>query len=143
MPSPTDSDQNWALQPRSSSVISVTLGPSAEEQATCFFFQNYVAEDDPLGASGSYQFLIDIYGCEEIGIALADSVSSLGMVGLANFWKAPSIKVKAHAKYNSALRTLASHLRDVEKAKSDQTLIATLLLGLYEVSLMAYDTGYY
>jgi hypothetical protein len=84
---------------------------------------------------------MDVYRCEEIGNALADSVSSLGMFGLASFWKAPSIIYNARLKYVSALRTLASHLRNKEEAKTDQTLIATMLLGLYEVGLAIHDTN--
>jgi hypothetical protein len=121
-------------------VFNISLAPSADDQATCFFFQNYVPGNDPFGDRGTFQFLMDVYRCEEIGDALADSVSSLGMVGLASFWKAPSIIHNARLKYVSALRTLASHLRNKEEAKTDQTLIATMLLGLYEVGLAIHDT---
>ena len=82
---------------------------------------------------GHVDYLSDIYSTEEIGSGLADSVTSLGMVGLANFWKAPNIMSNAVIKYNSAMRTISSQLRNVEEAKSDQTLISILLLGLYEV----------
>jgi hypothetical protein len=82
---------------------------------------------------GHIDYLSDIYSSEEVGSGLADSVASLGMVGLANFWKAPNIMSNAVIKYNSAMRTVSSQLRDVEQAKFDQTLISILLMGLYEV----------
>lgn len=115
-------------------VISFGLGTSPDEQATCFFFQNYVLQED-MFSRGNFQYLSEIYGCEEIGGALADSVASLGLVGLAHFWGASNILANATTKYNSALKTISSQLRTIEGAKSDQTIIAIMLLGLYEVCI--------
>jgi hypothetical protein len=57
------------------------------------------------------------------------------MVGLANFQGAPNIMSNANAKYHSAFRTVSEQPRDVDQAKSDQTLISIMLLGLYGVRL--------
>lgn len=84
-------------------------------------------------SKGPLDYLSDLYGSEEIGSGLADSVAALGMVGLANFWKAPNIMSNAAVKYNSAMRTISSQLRDVEEAKLDQNMVSILLMGLYEV----------
>jgi hypothetical protein len=117
------------------SPFSLSLGTSAEDQATCFFFQNYILGGKDV-FKGHVDYLSEIYSTEEVGSGLADSVASLGMVGLANFWKAPNIMSNAVIKYNSAMRTISSQLRDAEQAKADQTLIAILLMGLYEVLLI-------
>ena len=109
------------------------LGTSAEEQAACFFFRNYVLEEEKFH-NGNFQYLSDLYACEEIGESLAETVACLGLVGLAGFWKASNIMSSAKAKYNSALRLVSSRLRSVEEAKSDQTLVAVMLLGLYETN---------
>lgn len=131
----TEDELSWAMRTTTMAPIySVTLGPSADDQATCFFMQNYVSVNQLSGDIGTFQFLFDIYGSEEVGGSLSNSVASLGMVGLANFWKAPNIIHNSRIKYNSAMKTLATHLRNIEEAKADQTLIATLLLCLYEVS---------
>ncbi|KAH7403214.1 hypothetical protein BKA64DRAFT_641219 [Cadophora sp. MPI-SDFR-AT-0126] len=114
-------------------VISLGLGTSPEQQATCFFFQNYVLQRD-MCSRGNFQYLPDIYGCEEVGEGLADSISSLGLVGLAHFWGASSILAYATAKYNSALMTISAELRSLKGAKSDQTMAAIMLLGLYETN---------
>lgn len=129
---PVVSDIKWAIPRATPPVFSRSLIPSAEDQATCFFFQNYVTQPDSL-SQGTLEYLSDIYGTEEIGSALADAVSSLGMVGLANFWKAPNINLTARFKYSTAVKTLSAQLRHTEEAKADQTLVATILLGLYEV----------
>jgi hypothetical protein len=108
------------------------LGVFLDDQATCYFFHNYVLERDQF-VRGNFQYLSDVYGGEEVGIGLSDSVAALGMAGMAHFWKSPNIMANAHMKYNSALRQISTQLRHVEEAKSDQTLIAVMLLGLYEV----------
>jgi hypothetical protein len=115
------------------SFISPDLVTSADDQASCFFFRNYVLEEHRYN-NGNFQYLSDIYGCQQIGTGLADCVTALGMAGLANFWKSPNIMVNANMKYNSALRQISSRLRDIEQAKSDQTLVTVMLLGLYEVT---------
>lgn len=117
------------------SISSIELGTSVEDQATAFFFRNYVLKEEKYH-SGNFQYLTEVYGRQEVGECLSDSVVALGMVGLSNFWKASSIMSTATAKYNSALRLVSSRLRDVDEAKSDQTLITVMLLGLYEVSLL-------
>ncbi|KAB8298689.1 hypothetical protein EYC80_000866 [Monilinia laxa] len=117
---------------RRTAPFTLGLSTSAAEQAACYFFRNYVLEDK--STSGSFQYLHDIYGNEIIGPALIDSIESLGMVGLANFWKSPDLHFHAHRKYNSALRLVSSRLRNEEEARADQTLVAVMLLGLYETN---------
>ncbi|KAK0127531.1 hypothetical protein ONS96_007065 [Cadophora gregata f. sp. sojae] len=109
------------------------LGTSPGEQATCFFFQNYVFQQD-FSFRGNFQYLLEIYEQEDVKDGLADSISALGLAGLAHFWGAPSILAFASAKYNSALLTISSQLRTIEGARSDQTMAAIMLLGLYETN---------
>lgn len=117
-------------------ITPLTPGPSTSsaEQAKCYFFRNYVLEDNSM--SGSFQYLYELYDNELIGPALTDSIECLGMVGLANFWKASEFQFQANKKYNSALRLVSLRLRNEEEARADQTLVAVMLLGLYEVILM-------
>lgn len=82
---------------------------------------------------GDFQYLPELYANEEVETALTQSIVSLGTAGLAHFWGAPNMLSQAHARYNSALRLVSSLLRNMEDAKADQTLIAVMLLGLYEV----------
>lgn len=120
------------FQPSESGFVPYGLGPSADDQATCFFFRNYVLGDYKYG-SGDLQYLPEIYANEEVGTALSESIISLGMVGIAHSMGALNIMSQAQSKYNSTLRLVSSLLRNIEDAKSDQTLISVMLLGLYEV----------
>ncbi|KUJ18922.1 uncharacterized protein LY89DRAFT_582364 [Mollisia scopiformis] len=114
-------------------VLTINPSFSAEEQATCFFFENYVVGND-IFATGSFEFLPDVYFTTDVGSALSDSLTAIGLVGLAHFYKASSLMLNATFKYNSAMRTLSSQLRSMEQAKSDQTFIAIMLLAYYEVN---------
>ncbi len=107
---------------------------SAEDQATCFFFHNYVLPDDVV-VQGNYRYLYNVYSNQEIENTLADSITALGLSGLAHFWKSSSIMFTSNITYNRALRNLSTQLRDIKTAKADQTLIAVMMLGLYEVSV--------
>jgi hypothetical protein len=102
-----------------------------EEFATCFFFMNYVLDDQC--SRGTFQHLTDIYRRETVSTSLADAVSSIGTAGLAHFYKDPSVMVNANKKYSSALSSVSILLRDSISAKEDQTPMAVVLLGLYEV----------
>jgi hypothetical protein len=124
-----------AVQTLGHNLLPCQLSTPGEDQATCFFFRNYVLEDYKYGG-GNFQYLPEIYANDEVGTVLSQSIVSLGMVGLAHFWGASSILSQAQAKYNSTLRLVSSLLRNIEDAKADQTLIAVTLLGLYEVILL-------
>ena len=91
--------------------------------------------DSSSAMKGYYQYLPVIYSNEVVGSALQDTVSCLGMAGLAHFWNAPSIMVHANIKYNKAMQTVSSKLRDIEEAKSDQVMAAILMLAFYEVRI--------
>lgn len=116
-------------------VLTINPSFSTEEQATCFFFENYVLGSDGV-ANGSFQFLPNVYCNSDIDSSLSDSLTALGLVGLAHFYKSSDLMVNAVFKYNSAMKTLSSQLRDMEAAKSDQTFISIMLLGYYEVSFL-------
>jgi hypothetical protein len=105
------------------------LSTPVEEQATCFFFQNYVLDD----FKGYYSYVPRIYSALPAGSALADAITSLGMAGIANSKKDTKLMINANFKYTSALHTINAALRDPEEVKTDQTLVAVMLLGLFEV----------
>jgi hypothetical protein len=113
------------------SPLSLSLGTSPEDQATCFFFQNYVLGPQQVG---NFDYLSDLFASEEIGRGLADTIAAIGMSGLANFWNAPNLMSHAAVKYNCAMRTISSQLKDPQEYKSDQTFVSILMMGLYETN---------
>ena len=108
---------------------------STEAQATCFFFGNYVLGTEMLNTCGNFQYLSAIYARQSVGVPLRQAVSAIGLAGLSNFWQAPIIMTQARRAYCSALRLVNSGLCNVEEAKSDQTLVAIIMLSCYEASM--------
>ena len=109
-----------------------TLSVSVHDQATCFFFYNFVVVD--LGLSrGHLDELPTLIQCPGNG-ALVATVTSVGMAALSNTKSAPQVMVAARQSYAKALRLINAALRDPVESKTDQTLSAILLLGLFEVS---------
>jgi len=82
---------------------------------------------------GNYQYLPTIYSDQPIGTPLRQAIAALGLAGLSNFWKAPHIMAQANKAYAMALQTVNVSLGNIEEAKSDQTVVTIMLLGLYEV----------
>jgi hypothetical protein len=92
---------------------------SAEDQATCFFFGNYVLGTEMLNTCSNFQYLFAIYANRPVGAPLRQAVSAIGLAGLSNFWKAPIIMIQARRAYCSVLRLVNSGFCNVEEAKSD------------------------
>jgi hypothetical protein len=126
---PFDPNTSWSP---AQYFISPPLFPSANEQATCFFFQNFVLED-PCDSRGQFDYLPRMYQTSKVNKVLEEAVLALGLAGLANRTKASKVMIKANVKYTMAVHAVSSVLSEMEQAKADQTLIAVMLLSLYEV----------
>ena len=127
--SPLSPNSRWSPTPY---FITPPLSPSTDEQATCFFFQNFVLEDT-CASRGHFDYLPGIYRNSKVNKVLEDAVLALGLAGLANRMKVSTVMVKANLKYVMAVRSVSSVLSEIEEAKADQTLISVMLLSLYEV----------
>ena len=112
-------------------VVPLPLQVPAEDQASCFFFSNYV---EPANAHNSmYEYLPAMYGSTHRDSALFFVITALGLAGLSNHKCAPQLMSEATLRYDAALHLVNEMLGDPVTAKADQTLVSILLLGLYEV----------
>ena len=111
-----------------------TLGVSAEQQAVCFFFSNYVLEPSKPGNS-VYEYLPTFYNHESGKSPLSCVIVALGLAGLSYRKSEPSLLLASKSVYSSALHLTNEALRNPVTAVTDATLISVLLLGLYEVCL--------
>lgn len=108
------------------------LVPPIEDQANWFFFNNYYEE----GAGfykGSFTDLPSIYSQLEEGNALSKAITSVGLASLSNIRNDPRARVSSRREYVSAIRLVNAALADPLEVKKDQTILAVMLLGLYEV----------
>jgi hypothetical protein len=116
-----------------------TLEVSAEEQAVCFFFSNYVLEPSKPNKS-LYNYLPAFYNHESGKSPLSCAIAALGLAGLSYRRSEPSLLSASKSVYSSALRLTNEALRNPITAVTDATLISVLLLGLYEVCLYPLST---
>ena len=66
------------------------------------------------------------------------TIASVGMAGISNVKKDPHLMAAARQKYISALRMTNIALQDPVSARTDQTLTAIVLLGIFEVCIPRY-----
>ena len=103
-----------------------------EEQASCFFFHHFVA-DDPSTPIGYARYLPKIYNLDSAYANLPGIITSIGLAGLSNLKSSPETMVLARKKHTAVLRSLNSSLQDPKTATTDATFLTVLLLGLFEV----------
>ena len=115
-----------------------TLEVSAEQQAVCFFFSNYVMEPSKSGKY-VYDCLPTFYNQESGKSPLSCATTALGLAGLSYRRSEPCLLFAAKSVYSSALHLTNEALRNPVTAVTDATLISVLLLGLYEVCLHPFN----
>ena len=109
-----------------------SLSVPLEEEATYYFFHNFVSED-PTTATAYSQVLPDLYRQNSPFSALSKIIDAIGFAGIANMKHAPKLMVAAGQKYAKVLRAITASIQDSKEASTDQTLMAVMLLGLFEV----------
>ena len=102
-----------------------TLLPTIEERAESFFFATHVAGIDGLAAGDA------MFG-PKIDQVLLSSMKAVGLASLANYAHAPDLMRKAKKQYLTAIQLTNTALRSSVDVKKDSTLLATVILSIYE-----------
>jgi hypothetical protein len=112
--------------------VHLHLFHSPEDEATCFFFQNYVWTDlaTPYNHLECLPLIFD--QTKEMG-ALSGIVISIGTAGISNIRKDPELMHSAKENYLLTMRRTQILLKDQGQIQEDQTLLVVLLLALFEV----------
>ena len=130
--SATDSSAEHALVGEGTTVtirgVSVPLG----DVATNYFFYNFVSEN-PTSLTTLSHVLPTVYQRGSSFGALSKIVEAIGLAGISNVKHAPQLMVAAGQQYARVLRAITASIQDSKGASTDQTLIAVMLLGLFEV----------
>jgi hypothetical protein len=106
-----------------------------EDQAACHFVSNFILVPRQDGTRGFMEFVLPLMKGEGPNGPLSHAFKACAYATLGNRPNAVAsgIAEQAIGKYQDALRSIQSVLQDPEESKSDATLAAVLLLGLYEV----------
>ena len=108
------------------------LSVPLEDEATFYFFHNFVSEETT-GVTAYSHLLPTLYRQNSSFSALRKIVDAIGLASIANVKHAPELMVAAGQNYARVLRAITASIQDSKEASTDQTLIAVMLLGLYEV----------
>ena len=108
------------------------LSVPLEDQSTYYFFHNFVSAD-PATLSAYSHVLPILYGQKSSFSTLPKIIDAIGLAGISNMNHAPELMVAAGQKYARVLRAINASIQDPKEASTDQTLIAVMLLSLFEV----------
>lgn len=115
---------------------------SIEDQGSNFFFHHFVMAGST-SPSSYFDFLPLMYHSESaLGAApnpLPGVIKAIGMAGISNMQSspAPTTMAATRQKHTSVLRALNVALQDPRTAGADSTLVAVMLLGLFEVRALS------
>jgi hypothetical protein len=113
------------------------LNPTSQERGTAYFFSRYVAIDEN-SSHQRFDFVYDVWKPvslvpeRQVDGVLA-SMSAVGLIGLANMTRSPEAADAARNAYGTALRLTNQALRDPAEAVKDTTMLAILILSLFEM----------
>jgi hypothetical protein len=130
---PTTSQEEEGHSDQLSNFISRPLSPSLEQQALCFLSNYVLIPRQPYCSRGYLEYLLPLYRSSGPDCHLSLAVSA---VAIASFGSRPDAKAllrHARQRYGKALCLTNAALRDPIDVKTDSTLMAVMLLGLYEV----------
>jgi hypothetical protein len=105
--------------------------PSIEDQALGFFIGNYVAQP-AFVPRGHFEWVTELLAQPVKEDILVHSVKAASLAGFANTTKNQAIMQQAQAAYGTALRMTNAALSVKQTAIKDSTLIAVILLGMFE-----------
>ena len=107
---------------------------SLEEQMVHVYFKNFsILYQNQDTVRGFLPYLVPMYGRSEDGSALRVATRATALCALSQLPGLKHLAYRATAQYSKSIMAVASALQDPVKACSDETLQATLLLGLFEV----------
>lgn len=114
-----------AVRSRAPKAIPANISPPINDQARDFFFSQYV-----FGKTGAFDY-IQSFSLEN-DQHLGDSITAVSLAHFSTKANSVDVMTKARIKYISALRLLNRALQTPELVTKDATLLAILLLDLFE-----------
>ncbi|KFX91973.1 hypothetical protein V490_05618 [Pseudogymnoascus sp. VKM F-3557] len=130
---PTASDA-LIVSSRSEQVPS-TLSIPVEQVASHYFFTNFVATSDNGASIGLTDYIIPLAQASPSNKHLSLAFSAASLAAFGNRPSGKALLTKAQEQYSKAIRHVNDALRDPVATKTDETLAAVMLLGMYETIL--------
>jgi hypothetical protein len=120
---------NWSIEPR----LSYSLSPSDHDNATSFFFRNYIVKQrHPDSTRGFLEVLHDLYNGANPSSLLHQATHAVSLASYSNFHKSNTLRSEGRKLYGKALKRLNSSIHSPQVVSSDETLMSILLFAFYE-----------
>lgn len=132
---PSPDSGSWPSTPMIAMLYNVN--PTSQERGTAYFFSRYVAVDEN-SSHQRFDFVYDVWKPvslvpeRQVDGVLA-SMSAVGLIGLANMTRSSEAADAARKAYGTALRLTNQALRDPIEAVKDTTMLAILILSLFDM----------
>ena len=112
-----------------------SLSVPLEDEATYHFFYNFLPNDHSSDDSrNAYTSVLpNLHRQDSSFGVLPKIVNAIGLAIISNMKHSPEVMVAASQGYAGALRAINSSIQNPSSATTDQTLIAVMLLGVFEV----------
>jgi hypothetical protein len=115
----------------------VTLLAPLIDQGIAYFMSHYaIGLDQPSIQSEAYHKHLATNGFHPL---VATSMTALGLAGVANIYRDSALKSKATRWYLDAIKMTNSAITHPKEVKSDTTLLAITLLGMFEATTNEYS----
>ncbi|OCK84498.1 hypothetical protein K432DRAFT_378513 [Lepidopterella palustris CBS 459.81] len=117
------------------------LAPSAETQATAFFFRNFVLlPQQAESMRGFLELLVPLYNQSMPFSALHLATHAVSLSTLGNYPGRHQLLRDASVAYGQALKKVKQALEDPVESKADETVLAILMFSLYEAIVSTNET---
>jgi hypothetical protein len=110
--------------------VLVQLCQPVNELGANFFFSKYTFNESPF-AGDYHDWLTRSYF--DNGLIIQAAIEAVGTAALSNVYCAPHLASASQERYCNALAAINRALSDPTEAIADTTLMAIILLGLFEV----------
>ncbi|KAF9733475.1 White-opaque regulator 1-like protein 1 [Paraphaeosphaeria minitans] len=115
--------------------IPPTIVLAPEFEAISFFFRNFITlPQEAESMRGYLELLVPLYNRAQPSSALHLATSAVALATCGNYPGRQHLLHDAATTYGKAIRKLKEDLKHPHLAKSDESVLATLLFSLYEVS---------
>ena len=112
-----------------------SLSGSLEDEATYHFFYKFLPNDHNTDHfRNTYSSVLPSLHRQDSSFGVIPKiVNAIGLASISNMKHSPEVMVAASQQYAGALRAINSSIQSSSLATTDQTLIAVMLLGVFEV----------
>ncbi|RAL09347.1 Zn(II)2Cys6 transcription factor [Aspergillus homomorphus CBS 101889] len=129
--SPSDAECSADRRPAATALMLQSVSTPIADQGIAYVLTYHVGPADR-SVSGHLSFLPSLLR-QESSPAIMASINAMGLAALGNIHSSPQLIREARQNYTTALSKTNTALQDTATAKSDATLAAVLILGLYEI----------